>query len=67
MLCALAFSSWVIGANMQRKLLVALQLKVPRRFMERFASGRARRVEDPGAFGATPTPKTVMFDPYKLT
>ena len=52
---------------MQRKLLVALQLKVPHRFIERPASGRARRVKDPGAFGATPTPKTGMFDPYELT
>jgi len=56
----------VIGANMQRKLLVALQFKVPHRFIEGFASGRARRIEDPGAFGATPTPKTLLFNPYQL-
>jgi hypothetical protein len=43
------------------KCLVALQLKVPHHFIERFASGRARRVEDPGAFGAAPT--TAFFDP----
>ena len=67
MLRALAFGSWAIGANMQLKLLVALQLEVPLRFIQRLASGRARRVEDPGAFGATPTAKTVMFDPYELT
>jgi len=59
--------SRVLGAHMGCKLLVALQLKVLLRFIERFASGRARRVEDPGAFGATPAPKTVMFDPYELT
>jgi hypothetical protein len=40
---------------MQSKLFVALQLKV----------GRARRVEDPGAFGATKTPKTFFVHPYK--
>jgi len=52
---------------MQRKLLIALQLKVEHRFIEGFASERARGVEDPGAFGATPTSKTVMFNPYELT
>jgi len=62
-----AFGSWMIGANMQPKLLVALQPEVPHRFAQRFASGRARRVEDPGALGTTPTPKTVMFDPYQFT
>jgi len=67
MLCALAFGSWVIGADMQRKLLVALRLKVPHRFIERLASWRAGRVKDPGTFGATRTPKKVMFDPYELT
>ena len=66
-LCTLAFGSWVISVNMQPKLVVALHLKVPHRLIDRFDSGRARRVEDPGAFGATPTSKTVMFDPYELT
>jgi hypothetical protein len=51
---------------MQRKLFIALQLKVPVRFIERFASERARRVEDPSAFGATPTSKTLLFNPYQL-
>jgi hypothetical protein len=63
----LTFGSWVIDANMQRKLLIALQLKVPLRFIERLASEPVRGVEDPSAFGATPTPKTFMFDPYELT
>jgi hypothetical protein len=61
-----ALGSWVIGANMQCKLLVALQLKVPHHFIEKFASGRARRVEDPDAFGATKTPKTLLFNPYQF-
>src|SRR6202158_4654304 len=51
---------------MQRKLLVALQLKVAHRFIERLANGRARRVKDPGAFGATPTAQTWLFNPYQL-
>ena len=32
-LCALAFGPWVIGANMQRKVRVALQVEVPHRFI----------------------------------
>src|SRR4029077_3212902 len=51
---------------MQRKLLVALQLKVAHRFIERLASGRAKRVKDPGAVGATPTAQTWLFNPYQL-
>src|ERR1700730_6806632 len=51
---------------MQRKLLIALQLKVEHRFIEGFASERARGVEDPGAFRATPTSKTLLFNPYQL-
>jgi hypothetical protein len=58
--------SWVIGAGMQCKLLVALPLEIFHRFVERLARGRARSVENPGAFGATPTPKTPLFDPYQL-
>ena len=57
----------VFGANMGCKLLVALQLKVPHHFIERFASGRAGRFEDPGAFGAAPTAKTLSYDPYQLS
>ena len=56
--------SGVLGANMGCKCLVALQLKVPHHFIKRFASGRARGVEDPGAFGAAPT--TAFFDPNEL-
>jgi len=61
-----ALGSWVICANMQCKLLVALRLKILHHFIERFASGRARSLEDPGAFGATKTPKTPLFNPYQL-
>jgi hypothetical protein len=43
------WSLWVIGANMQSKRFVTLRLKVPHHFIERFAVGRAGRVEDPGA------------------
>jgi hypothetical protein len=56
----------VIGANVQGKRFVALHLKVAHHFIERLASGRARRVEDPSAFGAAKTPKTRLFYPYQL-
>jgi hypothetical protein len=61
-----ARDSWVIGANMGWKLFVALQLDVPHHFIKGIAGGRARRVEQPSAFGATVTPKTASVDPYKL-
>src|SRR5271165_3857474 len=51
---------------MQHKLLVALRFKVPQRFIERPAGRRARGVKDPGALGATPTPQTLLFNPYQL-
>jgi hypothetical protein len=51
---------------MRREPSVALQLKVLHHFVERFACGRAGRLEDPGTFGATKTPKTLLFDPYQL-
>jgi hypothetical protein len=56
----------VIGANMQCKLPVALQLEVAHHFIEGFASRRARSVEDPATLGATKTPKTPLFNPYQL-
>jgi hypothetical protein len=55
-----------MGANMRFEFPVAPQLKVPDHFTERRAGGRARRVEDPGAFGATPTSKMLLFNPYEL-
>ena len=51
---------------MRCKLFIALQCKVLHQFIERFASERARRVEDPGAFGAAPTRKMLLFDPYQV-
>jgi hypothetical protein len=56
----------VIGANMGCKLFVALQLEVPHHFIKGIASGRARGVEHPSAFGASKTAKTPFVDPYKL-
>jgi hypothetical protein len=50
---------------MQCKLVVALQLKVPHHFIEKFARERAR-VEDPTALGAAKTPKVRLFNPYQL-
>jgi hypothetical protein len=63
---ALCAGSWVIGANMQGKLFVALQLKVPHHFIEGCAGERTRRLEPPPTFGATKTPKTLLLNPYQL-
>jgi hypothetical protein len=62
--CALA--PWVIGANVQGKRFVALHLEVAHHFIERWAGGRARRLEPPAAFRATKTPKTQLIDPHQL-
>jgi hypothetical protein len=51
---------------MQCKLVVALQLKVPHHFIEKFARERASRVEDPSALGAAKTPKVLFLNPYQL-
>jgi hypothetical protein len=58
--------SWVIGANVGRKLFIALQLEVARHFIERCAGGRTRRFEPPATFGAAKTPKTLFLNPYQL-
>jgi hypothetical protein len=50
---------------MRRKFSVALQLEVPHHFIKGIASGRARRVEHPSAFGAPKTTKTFFVDPCK--
>ena len=63
--CALG-SWWVIGANMQCKLLVALQHEVAHHFIERCAGGRTRRFEPPATLGATKTEKTLLLNPYQL-
>jgi hypothetical protein len=62
--CALALK--VIGANMQCKLFVSLQLEVAHHFIERCASGCTRGFESPATFGATKTPKTLMFNPHQF-
>jgi hypothetical protein len=57
----------VIGANMGRKLFVALQLEVPHHFIERFTRGpQLNKIKPPGAIRASKTAKTVFVDPYKL-
>ena len=61
-----ALDSWVIGANMQRKLFVALQLEVAHHFIERCAPGRTRSFEPPATLGATKTPKMLLLNPYQL-
>jgi hypothetical protein len=58
--------SRVIGANMRCKLLVALQLEAPHDFIERLTRRCSRRIKPPGAFRASKTAKTRLFDPYKL-
>jgi hypothetical protein len=63
---AFALDSWMMGANMQCKLFVALQLKALYHVVERLAGGTVRGVEDPGAFGATPTGKTFLLNPNQL-
>jgi hypothetical protein len=61
-----ALGSWVIGANMQRKLFVALQLEVAHHFVERGAGRRTRRFEAPATFGATKPPKTLLVNPHQF-
>jgi len=63
-LCALG--SWVIGANMQCKLSIALQLEVAHHFVEGCAGERARRFEQPATFGTTKTPKMRLLNPHQL-
>jgi len=61
-----AVGSWVIGANMQCKLFVALQLEVAHHFIERRAGEDTRRFEPPAAFGATKTSKTLLLSPNQF-
>ena len=63
---ACALGSRVVGANMRRKFVVALQLKVAHHFIERRAGGTTGGFEPPVTFGATKTPKTLSLNPYKL-
>jgi hypothetical protein len=45
------------------KLLIAPPLVVPFHFVERITGGRSRSIEHPCTLGATPSPKTLFFDP----
>ena len=63
---AFALAPWVIGANMQRKLFVALQLEVVHHFIERCAGGRSSRIEPPATCRASKTPKTLLFNPHQF-
>ncbi len=56
----------VIGANMGRKLFVALQLEVSHHFVERRAGQRFSRFEPPATFRTTKTPKTLLLNPHQL-
>ena len=56
----------VIGANMGRKLFVALQLEVSHHFIERRAGRRSSRLEPPATFRTTKTPKTLLLNPNQL-
>jgi hypothetical protein len=56
--------SCVIGANMQCKRFVALQLEVAHHFIERCAGGPTGGFEPPATFGTTKTPKTLLVNPY---
>jgi len=57
---------WVIGANMQVKLFVALQLEVAHHFIERCSGRRSSRSEAPATFRTTKTPKPLLLNPYQL-
>jgi hypothetical protein len=56
----------VIGANMGRKLFVALRLEVAHHFIEGCAGGHIKRIESPSTLGAAKTPKTLLLNPYQL-
>ena len=60
-----ALGPGVIGANMQSKLLVALQLQVTHHFIERCASGRNRGLKPPATFGATKAAKMHWINPHQ--
>jgi hypothetical protein len=56
----------MIGANVQCKLFVALQLEVVHHFIERWADGRSSGDETPVTFRATKTPKPLLLNPDQL-
>jgi hypothetical protein len=53
----------VFSADVQRKLVVALQFEVPHHFIKGVTLGRSRGIEDPCAPRAPVTPKTAFLDP----
>jgi hypothetical protein len=55
----------VIGANVEGKLFVALQLEVAHHFVEGWADGRTRRLELPATFGTSKTAKMRLLNPYQ--
>jgi hypothetical protein len=59
---ALGIGALVIGTDMQRKIQFALWHSFLHHFIEGFAS-RLMGIEDPGTLGATPTPKSLSYDP----
>ena len=56
----------VRGADMRRELLVAPLFVVKLHLLQRLPNGWTRRVELPGAFGASPAVKILSLDPYQL-
>ena len=58
--------SKVFSTNMGCKIFIAPPLVVLLHFIERFADGSSRRIEQPCAFGATPALETVSFDPCQF-
>lgn len=59
----LALGSWVLGANVERKLLGALAFEVLLHLVQRGTTRRPRRVECPCAFRAHPTLAVHGSDP----
>ena len=56
----------MFSADVRDKLFVAKHLEVLFHFIERLSAGWASRVEDPTAFGTSPTPKARLVYPHQL-
>src|SRR5271170_1722127 len=61
-----ALGPWVPGANVRRKLFVALAFEDPLHRVESVATRRTRRLEYPRALRATPSQTVSGFDPSHL-
>jgi len=57
----------MLSAQMRCKLAVALPLVVLLHFFYRVAGRHTRRVELPCAFGTSPTPEALFFNPHDLS